>query len=253
MIVPTVIDRHLEFGFGSPRSTKHLQAIYIHTTENDPSADANNVVDYQLKTQSGSYHYMVDRRKLIFCNTDDWFTWSTANAANSNGLHLALVGWAADPARKTKMLRADWLREESNHGTLTRAAWQIARWCKTHNIPAVLVDAKGLRAGVKGISTHDSSRLAWGVTTHWDPGPDFPMDVLIQLVNAQLNPPKDIPAMTNPLDQILTATDGTRHSAGDLIRYTDGRVYTLTETTIPELKDQLDRIESKLDRLGSDS
>lgn len=257
---PPIIDWHLRYGFGSPRSTAGIRAVYVHTTENDPSTDAENVANYQLRKQNGSYHYIVDRTKLLFCNTDDWRTYSTANLSNNNGLHISFVGWAADPKRNTKMLRADWLAEEKNYRTLSRGAWQIARWCKKYNIPPTYIFHPALVDGAKGITTHNESRLAFGVTTHWDPGPDFPMDVLITLVKQFLNATpaptptqEELPAMSNPWEEEITASDGTKHTAGELLSYTDGRVFRIYTEDLPRLENKLDNLIEKLDRAAGDN
>lgn len=260
MSKPKILDWHMRFGFGGPRPISRVRRIYVHTTENDPSTRAENVAQYQLDTESGSYHTIVDRTKLLDCNTLDWTTWSTGNQSNQDGAHISFVGWAADPARKTKMLRADWLAEERNHGTLSRGAWKIAAWCRTRDIPAVYIDAGGLLAGASGISTHDASRLAYGVTTHWDPGPDFPIDVLIQLVNKELNPPaptapveKESVNMSTPWEEEITASDGTKHTAGELLSYTDGRVFRIYSEDLPRVEAKLDRVLEVLDRDSKDN
>lgn len=244
----------MRFGFGKPRPISRVRRIYVHTTENDPAVPAERVAQYQLDTQSGSYHTIVDRHKLLDCNTLDWVTWSTGNQSNDDGAHISFVGWAADTARKTKMLRADWLAEERNHGTLSRGAWKIAAWCRTRNIPAVYLDRAGLLAGRSGISTHDASRQAYGVTTHWDPGPDFPLDVLIDLVNKQLAPtPAPLPPtgstpnMSKIWDEKITASDGSVHKARELLSYTDGRVFQMTTEDLPRIESKLDEVLQALD------
>lgn len=166
-----VIDWSQRFQFGAPRSTSKIRNIFIHTTENSFNARAEDVANYQIRSESGSYHRLVDREKILIENTDDWLTWSTGNYGNDIGLHLSFVAYAAST-------REQWLEEERNHGTLSRAAEQVAAWSKTHNIPLVEVDGAGLRAGRRGVSTHNAARV-WGNTDHTDPGSGFPMDVLL--------------------------------------------------------------------------
>ena len=184
MTAPTIVDWHARFNFGDLRHVSRIQAVFIHTTENSAATSAENVAQYQLNTRSGSYHYIADRTKLVLCNTDDWLTWSVGNRGNDVGLHISIVGRAA-------WSRDQWLSEEQAYGTLSRVAWQIARWCKAHNLPVTYVPGLALRRGDRGISTHDAARIAWGVTDHTDPGPGFPMDVLLTLVEGHINPPTE--------------------------------------------------------------
>lgn len=250
MTTPPIIDIHQKFGFGGPRSTNLIQAVFIHTTENPPTSRAIDIGNWQAggratgNTGLGSYHFLADRSTLVFCNTDDWIAHGTGNRGNTVGLHLSFVARAA-------MSRAEWLAEESNHGTLSRGAWKVADWCKKHNIPIQFVNGVDLRAGRKGISTHNEARIAWGGTTHTDPGPGFPMDVFVDLVRKHATPTpipkKEESDMAADLDTIITAMDGTRHKARDLIAYTDGRVFELHGEVIPRLEKKLDEQNAKLD------
>lgn len=184
-MTPTVIDWSQKFDYGGPRSTSYLQAVFIHTTESPLGTPCENVANYQLRARNGSYHYLADQSgRLLRENTDDWIAWGTGNRGNDIGLHLSFVTYASSS-------RATWL---SNLKMLDAAAWQVARWCKAYNIPPRAISPTDLRNGVKGISTHDGARLAWGVTDHTDPGPGFPMDVFCDLVSKHLNPPAAKPS-----------------------------------------------------------
>lgn len=166
-----VTDWSQRFNFGGPRSEHKIRNIFIHTTENPFTSRAEDVATYQINSESGSYHRLVDQNKILICNTDDWLTWSTGNYGNDIGLHLSFVAYAAST-------RAQWIEEEKQHGTISRAAEQVAAWSKKHNIPLVEVDGNGLLAGRRGVSTHNAARV-WGNTDHTDPGSGFPMDVLL--------------------------------------------------------------------------
>lgn len=174
---PWVIDKTQDYHFGGWRSADDIQAVFVHTTENSLGTNALNIVDYQtvpgqIGFQSGSYHSLVDHEKVVDCNTPGWVTWSTGNLGNQVGLHISFVWWAATT-------REEWLAQTA---LLLRGAWKVAQWVKEFNIPLVYVDGPGLTRGERGISTHDASRIAWGVTTHTDPGAGFPMDEFIQMV-----------------------------------------------------------------------
>lgn len=165
------IDMSQQFGFGGPRTTSGIQRIVIHTTENTTGTPAVNVANYQIRTKTGSYHYIVDSAgKRVRCNTDDWITWSTGNnAGNVQGLNLSFTTYSANT-------RAQWLAQEK---MLRAGATVVADWCKKYNIPAVKVTT------ARGICGHGDMR-AFGGTDHTDPGANFPWDVFIQYVKAAM-------------------------------------------------------------------
>lgn len=165
------IDMSQQFSFGGPRATSGIQRIVIHTTENSTGTPAVNVANYQIRSQTGSYHYIVDSAgKRVRCNTDDWITWSTGNnAGNVQGLNLSFTTYSANT-------RAQWLAQEK---MLRAGATVVADWCKKYNIPAVKVTTG------RGICGHGDMR-AFGGTDHTDPGPNFPWDVFIKYVKAAM-------------------------------------------------------------------
>ena len=163
------VDWSPRFNFGGPRSTANLRGVCIHTTENAAGTPAENVANYQINSQSGSYHMLVDTTgKRLRENTDDWITWSTGNQGNNLLLHISFVAYA-------RWSRSEWLAQDK---MLRAGATVVAHWCKTYRFPVRQVGV----AGLPGITTHDATRV-WGSTDHTDPGPNFPWDVFLRYVN----------------------------------------------------------------------
>lgn len=230
------VDWSPRFGFGWPRSLSGLRGVCIHTTENQPGTPAENIAQYQINTETGSYHVLVDSTgKRLRENTDDWATYSTGNQGNNILVHLSFVFFAGAS-------RAQWLSQDK---MLRAGATVVAHWCRTYKWPVKHVNVNGL----PGITTHDATRV-WGSTDHWDPGPNFPWDVFLRYVNESINSapaPKPTPeedVMAADLNTIITTDTGEKHRAQDLIKWTDGRVYELTREG-----GRLDQIEAKIDRL----
>lgn len=161
------LDLSASFNFGGPRSTSALQRVVIHTTENDFGTTAKNVAEWQARTETGSYHYLVDTVPTkVRCNTDDWLTWSTGNeAGNRYGLNLSFVARAS-------YSRAQWLAQED---MLRAGAEVVADWCTEYSIPVTKVTTG------RGICGH-GDLVPFGGTDHTDPGPNFPWDVFISYV-----------------------------------------------------------------------
>lgn len=159
------IDWSARFGFGGPRPTSRVTRIVIHTTENDAVTPAENVAQYQLNSETGSYHTLVDSRGVALrCNTADWTTWSTGNnQGNREGMNLSFVARAA-------WSRDQWLAQDD---MLRRGARVVRKWAADFGIPLVKTD--GTRPGLCG---HGDLRR-YGGTDHTDPGTGFPWDTFI--------------------------------------------------------------------------
>lgn len=171
------IDLRHRITFG--RSTKGPKRIIItHTTENQLGTPAANIVDYQVRTRSGSYHRLVDASALItLANTDDWQVWATGNIGNDVALHVSIVWWA-------KTDRPTWL---SQPALLHAVARVYAYWSRTYDIPLRKLTRAELADFTPGVAGHLEAQV-WGNTDHWDPGYHFPYDVVLEMarrINAQ--------------------------------------------------------------------
>lgn len=184
------IDLHHLIGFGGPTALPK-KVIIVHTTENAPGTSSRAILDYQVRTQTGSYHRLVDATgQITLANTDGWRTWSTGNKGNDIALHVSLVAQA-------KMKRAEWLAQPK---MLEGTARVIAYWARTYDIPLVKLTREELGAGKHGVAGHLEAQV-WGNTDHWDPGYEFPYDVVLaraKEINAGAKPEESAPAPTAP-------------------------------------------------------
>ncbi|MFC9514398.1 N-acetylmuramoyl-L-alanine amidase [Nocardiaceae bacterium NPDC056970] len=188
------VDWSQRFDFGSPRSLSALKGVCVHTSEGNPSITAENLANYQLTSQTGSYHVIVDLTgKRLRENTDDWITWSSGNQGNNTLLHICFTA------------RADWTRQQwlDQSKMLRAGATAVAHWCTTYGFPVRKVDTRSL----PGILGHDDTR-AWGGTDHTDPGPNFPYDVFAQMVKEVLNPASPAGAAMNIEQEIRNQLTG---------------------------------------------
>ena len=225
------VDWSPRFHFGRPRPISGLRGVCLHTTENSPGTPAENVANYQINSQSGSYNVLVDTTgKRLRENTDDWQVWASGNKGNDILVHLSFVFRAGSS-------RAQWLAEDK---MLRAGASVVAHWCRTYKWPVKQVNVNGL----PGITTHDATR-AWGGTDHTDPGPNFPWDVFLRYVAEELNPKTVVEdEMAADLHTKIKVANGDEHRAIDLIKWTDERVYEIARQG-----GRLDRIEAKLDQI----
>lgn len=190
--VPTVtdnavdIDLHHLIPFGK-KTALPKKRIIIHTTENSPGTPSRNILDYQVRSRTGSYHRLVDASgQITLANTDDWQVWAVGNKGNDIALHVSCVARAA-------MTRAEWLAQPK---MLEGVARVVAYWARTYDIPLVKLSRQELGAGKYGVAGHVEAQV-WGNTTHWDPGPNFPYDVVLgraKEINAAVKNPAPAPS-----------------------------------------------------------
>lgn len=258
---PIDSDWSQRFGFGNPRSTNGLQGICIHTTENDLGSMAENVANYQINTETGSYHVLVDNTtndniNSIRANTDDWLTWSAGWTGNQIAVHLSFVARAA-------MTRSQWLGATR---MLSEGADACAYWVKKFNFPIEKISAADLRAGKRGFFGHADVSLAWREVDHYDPGANFPWPEFLAMVRERVatgtTPPTEKESTMSAVSSSKIADihhelrhefqsryikpDGTKSAFRDsAIGYAlenDAKLTRLTDDILP-------RIESKLDAL----
>lgn len=263
---PIDADWSQKFGFGNPRATDGLQGICVHTTENNLGAPAEGVANYQINTETGSYHVLVDNTdndnvNSIRANTDDWLTWSAGWTGNQIAVHISFVARAA-------MSRADWLGATR---MLNEGADVCAYWVKKFNFPIVKLSAADLRAGKRGLFGHGDVSQAWKEVDHWDPGANFPWDVFLQMIKDRVTgttqPPKDQNTMnkeqanqlaqnnhelTHKFQSRYKDANGKqstfRDSAIGYALENDAKLTRLTDDILPAMDAKLDRLLTALDK-----
>lgn len=261
---PVDDDWSQKFGFGNPRATDGLQGICVHTTENNLGAPAEGVANYQINTETGSYHVLVDNTdndnvNSIRANTDDWLTWSAGWTGNQIAVHISFVARAA-------MSRADWLGATR---MLNEGADVCAYWVKKFNFPITKLSAADLKAGKRGLFGHADVSAAWKEVNHWDPGANFPWDVFLDMIKLRINAPapkpdtesKETAIMNNEQSQKLNRVNHelthefqSRYIDADnnRSRFRDTAIgYALeNDAKLTRLTDQiLPRVEAKLDTI----
>ncbi|ALA67558.1 glycoside hydrolase domain-containing protein [Corynebacterium lactis] len=243
------IDLHHLIPFGNPTPLPKKRII-VHTTENTPGTSSRNILDYQVRTRTGSYHRLVDASgQITLANTDDWQTWSVGNKGNDIALHVSLVAQA-------KMTRAEWLAQPK---MLEGAARVIAYWARTYDIPLVKLTREELGAGKHGVAGHLEAQV-WGNTDHWDPGYEFPYDVVLARAK-EINAGKTAPAVAIPPAPVPKApltldtpckshVPGSTHVAplADYIMYIDRGVFE-SRRMIDANAQRLEALDKKFDRL----
>lgn len=149
---------------------KPVRLIVLHcTVSGEMGTGAEAVAAYFAKGErKASAHRVSDNNSTVQC-VDDHDTAFAAAGANSDGIHLELVG-------QPTQTEAEWLDPYSK-AELTEAGKTIREWATEFHIPARWLTVAQVADGkTAGLCTHaDVSKAFPAVSTgHWDPGPNFP-------------------------------------------------------------------------------
>jgi hypothetical protein len=163
----------------SPRRGATVLWVTVHTAEG--IRKATDLVVFFNRSTNSSCHAVADDKSLIDNLVPyDRAAW-TLRDGNSKSDNLELCGFA-------KWTRGEWLNEHK--GMLTNAAIWIHRRCKARGIPIRRIGAGGVRAGRAGVIGHVDYTTGTGDGTHWDPGPGFPWDWVIEKAKSFDKPAK---------------------------------------------------------------
>jgi len=158
------------------RGKGDISWIVIHDMEmlEGPTTAEACASMFATTTRQASAHYCIDNNSIVQCVKDHDIAWA-APGANSRGIQIELAGYAAQTSKQwADAFSGNMLRLASEH---------VAALCKLYGIPAQYVNRDGLRAGRRGITTHNEVSYAFRKSTHTDPGPNFPMIQFVSQVN----------------------------------------------------------------------
>ena len=161
-----------------------VDVIVVHTIEAvEASFTADNTAGWFAsgkRAPRASAHYCLDDDSTICCVPESDVAWA-APGCNRTGIQLEHAGYA-------RQTREQWMDTFSMR-MLKRSAKLAAAICKRWDIPPVFVDAEGLMRGERGITTHAQVSKGPGKdkTNHYDPGPHFPMDLYIQMIEEEMS------------------------------------------------------------------
>lgn len=160
----------------APAQRKDL--IVIHCME---VAEASTTAEWCAGYFAGAHgaapeasaHYCVDDDTVICCVPDDRIAWH-APGANRNGIGVEHAGYA-------RQNRAQWVDDFSLR--MLALSSQLTAWLmRRHAIPLQFVVADHVKLGGRGITTHEQVSKAYGKSSHWDPGPHFPIGDYLRMV-----------------------------------------------------------------------
>lgn len=172
--IPFVQAKHYHRG-----RLKKIRLLVIHDME---AAEESSTAEgcarmFATTTREASAHYAIDNNSIVQC-VKDADTAFGAKGANADGLHIEHAGFADQS-------RAQWV-DAYSRAELALSARLVARKCRQYGIPVRHVGPSQIRAGARGICGHIDVTNAYPPGSgHYDPGPHFPWDVYLTMVQAE--------------------------------------------------------------------
>lgn len=171
-------------GYTRGRSDGPPLWIVWHTMEaGENSQRAESTAAYFADPSDGrqvSSHYCADNDSVVQCVDLDDIAWTVGNRpGNYRGINWELSGFA-------NQTRQQWL-DAFGQGMFHQVIPLVVADAIRFGIPHRRCSINDLVAKKPGHTTHNDLRIAFGVTTHTDPGPNFPFDYLLALLNGAVD------------------------------------------------------------------
>jgi N-acetylmuramoyl-L-alanine amidase CwlA len=158
---------------------KPVRRIVLHSTVSPcVPGGAEAVARYFRSPQAGgSAHYVVDPATTVQVVYDSRTAYHAPPNQHSLGIEMCDMPSATSSAR--------W-RDTAHQAMLDRVARLTAELCLAYGVPVRYRNARGLRRGEHGITTHHEVSMAFGQSTHWDPG-KWPRRRFMRLVRSHVH------------------------------------------------------------------
>jgi N-acetyl-anhydromuramyl-L-alanine amidase AmpD len=186
-----------------------VRFIVIHyTAGSERATSAEDGARYnQTRNDGTSAHYFADQNSVVQGVETEDQAHCARRRGNRLGIQYELCG--------TAQTREQWL-DAASKATLENAARQAARDCKKYGIPVRRLSVAQTREaytrfpnGPKGFVGHVDCTYAFPEDSgdHTDPGKEFPWDVFLRMVQAELDG-DDMPDVSEIVDGLLNESLG---------------------------------------------
>lgn len=149
--------------------SRKVTNIVLHSMESqEKPGTALGVANWFASDKSpiSSAHYCVDALEVIQCVLEKDV------AYHARGFNITSIG--IEHAGRAGQTAEEWM-DEYGIGIFRKSVALCAEICKRHSIPAVYVGVDDLRIRKPGITMHSDVSKAFKKSSHWDPGPAFPI------------------------------------------------------------------------------
>lgn len=155
--------------------------IAIHNTSND-ATDSGEASYATWRPDGTSSHLYADADSVTqSLDTDDKAGHAGSSTGNENAIAVEITG-TNGKTRDWWLANVAWDKLGQVLAAIIRHHWPDGSF----QVRRASVAEMKASPKVKAFYAHDDMRLAWGGTTHTDPGPDFPWDRLFTAVTTAL-------------------------------------------------------------------
>jgi N-acetylmuramoyl-L-alanine amidase len=219
--------------------SRDIDLIVMHAMQVAEKPDtAEGTANYFHASPDGrkaSAHYCCDDDSKIQCVHDHDVAYG-APGANHNGLHIEQAGFSEQTA-------AQWEDAYSSRMLREQVAPLVRDKAEQYDIPLVFVNWEGLLLGKRGITTHAQVTAAFHLSTHTDPGPNYPMGSMLNIARGDPRGEWDEMATKEEISELFELW------AVRLLQAMGGRGNQLTAkragdlSGVPNIKTVLDKLE----------
>ena len=169
---------------GTPWDNRPIKRVVIHCTVS-PCVPGGRYAIARLFKQAGrqaSAHYVCDPESNVQVVFDNLVAEHAPPNPHSLGVELCdpLVSMAWDTAHAGRWSDAP------HRSMLRHAAHLVAKLCLAYDVPVKRLTVDEVKADAAGICGHVDVSNAFHETTHWDPGPSFPWDEFMGMVEKRV-------------------------------------------------------------------
>lgn len=162
-----------------------IRLLVLHATQSPCAGYAPRIAGYFAGGPGVSSHYVCDDTTTIQCVDDD-DTAFTAPNANADGLHIEQCGYS-------EWSTTEWLSGPPARMLEEQVAPLVARLAARHGIPLRWLTPAQVAAGEAGLCQHiDVTNAYPGTGSHWDCGPHYPKDRVLELVSGTTTTEDDL-------------------------------------------------------------
>lgn len=178
-----------------------IRRIVIHVTcpgvgypqASKKGAASGTAKYFQMQSSGGSAHYIYDSsRDEQHCVPEDTIAWHAP--PNPHTIGIEICGEAT-------YTRAQWL-SAAVWPAVEEAAARTRELCTRYDLPMRKLSVAQVKANAEGVCGHIDVSQAFRQTDHSDPGPGFPWDEFMHLVNRTEAGPPAKPASTPTEDAV---------------------------------------------------
>ncbi len=178
----------------SPRGARPVRLLAVHTAEG--ARTAHDLLAFFHRSTNASSHAIIDHDTTLHILDYGRAAWTlrSGNPISDNLEICAFADWS----------RNDWLSTDAVDGCANPRAMlhRVADWLRwraeVRRIPKVKLTPAQVRNGQSGIIGHVDWTEGMDDGTHWDPGPGFPWDYVMELVNETAPSEQDEDMITAP-------------------------------------------------------